>query len=96
MMPFAESLQQRKKKVSGTHLTKFESSSGLQNQNNLQSEIEAGPEGATLVKISALKLLNLMENDKQLAECVDIVLVNGLQKKLRLLMDNDNEASDEL
>ena len=56
------------------------------NENDEECEIEAGPLGATILRISTLRLLKLMEYDEQLEASIQRMIATGMQEKLCALL----------
>ena len=56
------------------------------NENDEECEIEAGPLGATILRISTSRLLKLMEYDEQLEASIQRMIATGMQEKLRALL----------
>ena len=67
------------------------------NENGEECDIEAGPLGATILRISTSRLLELMEYDEQLEASIQRMIATGMQEKLCVLLkgqiDQPNNSS---
>lgn len=60
------------------------------------TKIRAGPSGATLLRLDAVRLLRLMEDDDALAEGIRSIVFAGMQEKLlRVMAEDSNSAPKE-
>lgn len=58
------------------------------------SKIKAGPSGATLLRIDTAKLLNLMDDDDQLADGIRSIIFAGMQEKLAQVMEENKSRNN--
>ena len=89
-LEFARQLQQRKASKKGG--SSIEDSSTT-HQVSPSCKIKAGPNGATLLRIDATKLLKLMDEDDQLADSIRSIIFAGMQEKLTRVMEESKNIT---